>query len=649
MFLLLPSLLTSTLLFSTSTWKPFRSNDSNHSSHDRLRIIQINDVYKLDNMPHLKTLIAEQGKDDDDETTAIVICAGDFLSPSLLSSLDKGASMVDTMNAVGVTHVCLGNHEADVGDEALAERMNQSQFTWLNTNMPQLGRQDCVPGIENVATKCPAYDIVKVGTRRVALLGLLTDDPSLYRPGAFGDAVIQPIVTATEMIQTNDLVGVDLIVPLTHQGMAEDRAFCRHFAGKFPVVCGGHDHEMFDETVEGGRIIKTGMDATHAAVIDIQWDKDDNKPQVHVQMIPTTDYDPDPDLKQRIKGHQKILDKLKQARIFRIADWMDHYDSNVFSTRDNRVGPSTGTSVIATLLRMGMRVGCGIINAGSVRGNRDYQDQEYFAWSDLKAEMPFSSAMTVVNLPGHVLEATIAGSRRRALESKEASGAYLHGCSNIQFSDDTMKLEYVAGETFQPNRSYLTALPFLLLSGLDNHTPLLEWAQVNGIQPKHGEESGIPAKMIIINVFSMLLWLQLGSFEDIDKNKDGVVCRQDVKKRVLEVYGDDTVADLVVNSIFSVADMNNDGTISPLEMMIVQFCATDLTDHVCTQKELATMKHIASKVLGKEPSHDQVKRMVANVLETFDSLDDDIDGQINRNEVLKAIGDFDAEEMDLLQ
>jgi hypothetical protein len=37
--------------------------------------------------------------------------------------------------------------------------------------------------------------------------------------------------------------------------------------------------------------------------------------------------------------------------------------------------------------------------------------------------------------------------------------------------------------------------------------------------------------------------------------------------------------------LFSVADLNNDTTITPLEMMIVTV-ATDMFDHVCTQKEL---------------------------------------------------------------
>jgi len=152
---------------------------------------------------------------------------------------------------------------------------------------------------------------------------------------------------------------------------------------------------------------------------------------------------------------------------------------------------------------------------------------------------------------------------------------------------------------------------------------------------------------LVVEVFSSLLWLQLGSFDDIDLNRDGVICRDDVKARVVEVYGDG-VADLVVNSLFSIADMNNDGTITPLEMAIIGFGATDLIDHVCSARELAAMKRIASQVLEKDPSHEDVKRMVTLLRYTVDSLDDDIDGLINRNELFKAKGVFGENEADLL-
>lgn len=687
-----------------------------------LRIIQINDVYELDNFPRLKTLIAAHSssscpnnspQDDDDDksppSTTIVVCAGDFLAPSLLSSLDHGASMMHCLRTVGVTHVCLGNHEADVPWTALQQHIRDDQhgtscddnnkITWINSNMPELNTI--------LSVDMPIYDIVTVPPRttrnlssssssndkdvdvtiskRVALLGLLTDDPSLYRPGAFNGARMDPIVPCTEALLQQLLFeqeppnAVDFVLPLTHQSMAHDRQFAQHFTGRtFPLVCGGHDHEIYNEVVAGCRIVKAGMDALHAAVIDIQWYGDTSKeeeedsaatssPSIEVKLVSTLDYAPCPVMQQRVAGHQRILQELERARLFRIKDWMSHNtaqttdDSLLFSTRDNRLGPSTGTSALCTMLRMGMRAQCAIINAGAVRGNKIYNnnnndddDDQYFCWSDLKAEIPFSTSLTACYIPGHVLEATIAYSRRGSRQTPpQASGGYLHTCRNIVFNDQDNRIESIGGKPLDPHHEYLTALPVQFFAGIDNHQPLLDWAAAlrssapPGVveptaPPLYSEESAIPAKMVLVQVFSALVWLQLGTFDEIDQNQDGVLQYKEVAARVSKLYGDENVADLVLKNLFSVADLTGDGTISPLEMMIVQFAATDLVSHVCTGEELQTLRDVAAQVLGKHPTHEDVRRMVQQL---FATLDVEGDGKIQRHEVMKLVGRLHANEL----
>jgi 2',3'-cyclic-nucleotide 2'-phosphodiesterase (5'-nucleotidase family) len=60
---------------------------------------------------------------------------GDFLSPSLLSSLDLGAAAVSAMNAIPVTHACLGNHEFDHSIEVLGQRLAELDCAVVNTNV----------------------------------------------------------------------------------------------------------------------------------------------------------------------------------------------------------------------------------------------------------------------------------------------------------------------------------------------------------------------------------------------------------------------------------------------------------------------------------------------------------------------------------
>ena len=603
-----------------------------------LRIIHINDVYKLSNFPNLKTLIDEKSDEGSDRT--LIVLAGDFLAPYLLSSLDKGTGMVDCMNAVGVTHVCFGNHETDIPINQIPKRIEQSNFVWVNSNMPDLN--------EKLGVNTPPYEIIELSdgqqqvTKKVALLGLMTDEPGLYRPGAFGGAKIEPIVpTAKQCVQKLVEQEVDLILPMTHQSIDDDRAFCQHFGGEtFPIVLGGHDHTPFDETHNGSRIIKTGQDAENAAIIDLKWESNSDKPMCSAEMVSTADFAPDQAVKHRVQGHLKILHELERARIFRIKNWMDKRimdcfaDKDLpFSTLNNRLGPSLGTTAIASMLRMGMRCHCCLINAGAVRANKVYDPEGYFTFKDLKAEMPFPNAMAVCYIPGSVLQATIAHSRAGAKKIPPMSnGGYLHACDNIKYNDREDRIETVCGKPFDPNQKYLTTLPSLFFKGIDNHEPLLKWAEHVDLQIN--EDSAIPSKFLMVEVFSALLWLQLGLFGEIDKNSDGVLTRAEVKDRVVEIYGSD-VAELVVDNIMGVGDMNGDGTITPLEMMIVQFVATDIIDHVCDEEELKTMKEVAARVLGKDPSHDSVKSMVEKIR---DVMDTSRDGKFDREEVMKALG-----------
>ena len=83
-----------------------------------LTILQINDVYStlpvdglggLARVATLKQQLAAAGR------TPLLVLAGDFLSPSVASSVFKGEQMIAALNAAGLDIATLGNHEFDFG------------------------------------------------------------------------------------------------------------------------------------------------------------------------------------------------------------------------------------------------------------------------------------------------------------------------------------------------------------------------------------------------------------------------------------------------------------------------------------------------------------------------------------------------------
>ena len=704
-----------------------------------LRIFQINDVYELENFPHFYTLVHEYDEDGDNEhegrndeyelptarqqqqskkkkrkpDKTLVVLSGDFLAPSLLSSLDKGAAMIDIMNKCGMTHVCFGNHECDVPLEALKKRIASSEFLWLNSNMQELN-----PVLSNLGSpvnegsvdddttassspqqrriETPDHDIIHVTnaqtnqTVRVGLLGLLTNEDGLYRPNSFGNATIEDIVPTTKRLLQTYSAKADFWIPLTHQSMNDDREFAKHFGCTFPLIIGGHDHTIFDEQIVGddgsappSRVIKTGMDAKHTGIIDFVWgDAQDRKsssmqPSITVDLVPTKSYPPNPEIQKCVDGHLQIISELERAKLFPILNWANHPISTspneesapvVFSTRNNRLKPSIGTTVLTSMIRMGMQATVGLMNAGSIRGNATYDASAFFTWSNLKSEIPFPTNMVCVHLPGNVIEDTIKYSRQPSRQNPPIpSGGYIHTCNNIFYDDQSQCIESIDGHPLHPTQLYLTALPLQCLNGIDNLEPLLEWventASSSDLTIIHHPESSsvIPAKLVLVEFLSAILWLQLlgddGSFHDLDTNGDGVLSRDEIRQSVSKLYNDPGVADLIVDNVMSIADIHGTGKVSPMDMIIVHLVATDLLsphghyhttrkgstdddlcdkdgDDHCALKE--TIQKTAAKVMGKDEEDEAVATMVDRILQEHYLLHHDGDGNSKINEIENA-------------
>src|SRR5580693_1955756 len=136
-----------------------------------LRIVSMNDVYTLENLPRMKTLLRQEATQAPADAM-LVILAGDFLAPYLLSSLDGGQAMVECMNELGITHVVLGNHEDDVPTPELRARLGELNAVCLGTNVR--GFEPALPPSDVVEASAEGKRRVRVG-----LVGIVMDDPTV--------------------------------------------------------------------------------------------------------------------------------------------------------------------------------------------------------------------------------------------------------------------------------------------------------------------------------------------------------------------------------------------------------------------------------------------------------------------------------------
>ncbi|MCK9907832.1 bifunctional metallophosphatase/5'-nucleotidase [Microbacteriaceae bacterium K1510] len=267
----------------------------------RVTFLTVNDIYRIDGvaegksggLARLRTLRSWIERDAPD---AILLHAGDFLSPSLVGKVFKGEQMIDAMNNLHGDpkafdtrmFVAFGNHEFDDSKcsnaaSPLDKRVAESQFTWLVSNLDFSGcaSMSGVPKRQNVKDTV----IVDVANVKVGLFGiaLTPDKESAPRYPRFEEG----LPAARRSIAALRAQGAELIVALTHLPREDDEALLRELdpAG-LDLLVGGHDHNnMVLMDGEGHpRGFKADSDGRTAWRIDVSLAAG-QRPRIEAQLI----------------------------------------------------------------------------------------------------------------------------------------------------------------------------------------------------------------------------------------------------------------------------------------------------------------------------------------------------------------------------
>lgn len=558
------------------------------SDECRLRIFHVNDVYVLDNFPALKACIGSMSQGQPNVLTTL---AGDFLAPSLLSSIDQGRGMVNVMNALPIDAVCFGNHEADVPYLSLISRVNEFAGAWVNSNMPSFSAEESAlqPG------KCPDHHLLRLtGGRTVALLGLNVGggaNTSLYRDDAFGGhakritPVLEAAAGAVERARAACGDGVlDCALPMTHQLIDDDRQLCQ-LGLPFPVVLGGHEHDVYDETVCGTRILKAGADACNVMVVDIVWEAGTPPgamptsvsaqlvplcaPKGHKGPPPELPFAPgDAALRKTCAYWEQPAVELQQAV-------MAIYEPGFLSSMDVRSKPSTMATAIATAFRATERADGAIINAGGVRGQKTYEDGKV-TFADLNRECPFPSENIVISVSGQALSDAVQRSRA---EWPQSSGMALHGDDAMEMDPHTHRVVAVGGAPLEPERLYTIVCDSYIVK---SNEPLRAYASAH---PERfpADDAGRPALPILVQHYCDRVWRKLldrdengdisreeaeALFDEADTSpRDGVIDHEELHAVIGRRLGGLQASKIIAKQCISILDVNQDGVISKEELL----------------------------------------------------------------------------------
>ncbi len=292
---------------------------------DQVTFIVVNDTYRGDNFPYLRSLRAKLEKTTGD---VVILHAGDFLFPSLLSQRYNGEQMVDILNLLDGDaeardphlFVAFGNHEFEKDKlkhaPLLQSRINESQFDWLGSNIvfgTDAAGKKLIAGEALVESRLLTVNGVKVG-----FVGATTD----IKGAEYIDHFVPPADAIRRLTRQLRQQGAQLVVAVTHQTVNEDKAMLVALGNDAPdFVAGGHEHERKHEVVNGRHLVKADADANSAAIVRINLGQPVPSTTVEYVELPGH-YPPDRALQRRMLAWNERFDRDYCSDLQRAPDCM---------------------------------------------------------------------------------------------------------------------------------------------------------------------------------------------------------------------------------------------------------------------------------------------------------------------------------------
>jgi 2',3'-cyclic-nucleotide 2'-phosphodiesterase (5'-nucleotidase family) len=387
--------------------------------------------------------------------------AGDTLSPSLLSGLDRGEHIIALTNMVAPDIFVPGNHEFDFGKEIFLKRMGEAKFPIYAANLRDAGGRP-LPGFKDRA-------ILTFEGVRIGIVGATADDsPVKSRPGDLKFAPILGAVTSEAAALRKD--GADFVVAVVHANRATDMGLVASRAAD--LILSGDDHDLFVNYDGRTAIAESSFDARYVTAIDIAISVTlhDGRREVtwwpQFRVIDTATVEPDAAVAAAVNDFEQTLSKEFDVAIATTAVELDSRLA-VVRAREAAIG-----NLFADAIRAATGAEAAVINGGGIRAEKIYPPGSPITRRDILTELAFGNRVAVIEIGGSALRAALENGLSRL---PQPSGRFPQMSGMTIVADlsrpagQRIVAAKVGGKPLDPKRTYRIATNDFLAGGGDDY------------------------------------------------------------------------------------------------------------------------------------------------------------------------------------
>ena len=368
----------------------------------------------------------------------IVTNGGDCLAPGVLAMETRGQHVLPFFETVAPDVSTIGNHDFDLGVEALRQVVAKAPGSTLAVN---LERDDGGQFGADVGVRSSV--VIERGGTRIGVVGVTNADSIRVHSAVTGVVATDPVeAVAAEL----DTLSADRVVVLSHTGY--DDAEIAALDG-VDAVLGGHDHRRCVESVDGTPIVRPGAAGTRVAVVDLT----DGEPTATLAETAGAD------------ALASVRERYESLRADNgLAEPVADLDRPVTRDREDRYPVSGVGNFVADAIRWGADADVAVVHPGMLRGGSPLSGT--VVTGDVRALTPFDSDLYRTTLSGDELWALFESFAFPEPLAAFDLGPEVYGHvsgTRLQWdrSDDSLELVDVAidGRSPTPADSFVVAAP----------------------------------------------------------------------------------------------------------------------------------------------------------------------------------------------